>query len=472
MNRLIQLLCAAFLCACWSFGATTNSLTQYGITWYFSTSVTYGQFANGDYWVLSPVTVTNITPQFSWSGGHAKNGSELDPGVGDYLFGNQGYDNYINTNYNAITYVASLNVASNIVNGTPLTITGNHSLVSSITRDVFAGPSYPQISDMAVLTAVDAERGPSWFRPQPYGTNKYWFSTNSIRWSLLPNLPTVSSAPALTSFSQKVDRMWNLSHSGVWSQYTSPSNNAATYPPWNSDDYSAAILALCLTNTTANKTALTINAIQVGIDVYGALEHGMRFRGAGGFSSGRKLPVGFAGLMLNNSNIMSWFNHSTFTGFTEDTQCWYVTADDVGKYVRPGRTTYSVGHIGMAEWGVEHHTDESWDNSDWVTNYRDIMGKCLVPTLLSTRLLGIRTIWNNPVVYDYGDRYWTVGNPGTANSMTAFTTNMWTAYRTGYEVTNTVDGTESGGGTDPETGSGGAGTMRVQRVNAGQIIRK
>lgn len=42
--------------------AKTNIIAQYGITWTFNAQYEYGQFANGDYWVLGPVTITRIEP--------------------------------------------------------------------------------------------------------------------------------------------------------------------------------------------------------------------------------------------------------------------------------------------------------------------------------------------------------------------------------------------------------------------------
>ena len=40
----------------------TDTVTQYGITWTFDKKVKVGQFVNGDYYVVGPVTVTGITP--------------------------------------------------------------------------------------------------------------------------------------------------------------------------------------------------------------------------------------------------------------------------------------------------------------------------------------------------------------------------------------------------------------------------
>ena len=39
-----------------------QEVSQYGITWRFDRPVKSGQFINGDWWVIGPVTVVGITP--------------------------------------------------------------------------------------------------------------------------------------------------------------------------------------------------------------------------------------------------------------------------------------------------------------------------------------------------------------------------------------------------------------------------
>jgi hypothetical protein len=41
---------------------TTSSITKDGITWTFRQAVPVGQFVNGDYYVVGPVTITGINP--------------------------------------------------------------------------------------------------------------------------------------------------------------------------------------------------------------------------------------------------------------------------------------------------------------------------------------------------------------------------------------------------------------------------
>ena len=57
--------------------STSNFLSKHGITWTFTENVEYGQFANGDYWVLGPVTISSISPDFDG----LSNGWQVNPSV-------------------------------------------------------------------------------------------------------------------------------------------------------------------------------------------------------------------------------------------------------------------------------------------------------------------------------------------------------------------------------------------------------
>lgn len=89
-----------------------RSITQHGITWTFDREYPSGQFINGDYWVVGPVTVTEISPGFDG----AKNGS-----VVDVVPGEQGYDAREKDNYNESATVK-----------VPLTLQPSSSLISTV----------------------------------------------------------------------------------------------------------------------------------------------------------------------------------------------------------------------------------------------------------------------------------------------------------------------------------------------------
>jgi hypothetical protein len=85
MNKLLKLFVLT-LGVC--LGLSTHvqaaqSLTQYGITWTFSEDRPTGQFANGDYWVVGPVTITDINPKTGDGGIDYSSGSMLNPVPGE-----------------------------------------------------------------------------------------------------------------------------------------------------------------------------------------------------------------------------------------------------------------------------------------------------------------------------------------------------------------------------------------------------
>jgi hypothetical protein len=83
MLRIFSLI---FILTSIGMGATTDEITQFAITWTFDGQYEYGQFANGDYWVVGPVTIININPASVVTAGRTTNGSMLDPNSG------QGFD--------------------------------------------------------------------------------------------------------------------------------------------------------------------------------------------------------------------------------------------------------------------------------------------------------------------------------------------------------------------------------------------
>jgi len=71
---------------CMAQTAVANQISQYGITWTFDKDYRVGQFANGDHWVVGPVTIVCISPASIVTAGRTINGSMLDPVSG------QGFD--------------------------------------------------------------------------------------------------------------------------------------------------------------------------------------------------------------------------------------------------------------------------------------------------------------------------------------------------------------------------------------------
>lgn len=58
---------------------TSSSVTQFGITWTFDSAYEVGRSANGDFWVVGPVAVIEITPGSTSVNGRMTNGSMANP---------------------------------------------------------------------------------------------------------------------------------------------------------------------------------------------------------------------------------------------------------------------------------------------------------------------------------------------------------------------------------------------------------
>ena len=175
-----------------------NQVSQYGVTWTFSDSATIGQFANGDYWVIGPVTITGITPDAAVSSGRSLNGWDVNPLPSNA----QGYDScagdYSAADVPSLPYVAAPG--------------------SSIVKAVSAVPTGPGagqpacVQTAAVLTVVDKappDNGSTAFRPPYVGPKTLpmtYYSVNDVKWTLLPSL---TPTPSVSFFATDSTQIWS-----------------------------------------------------------------------------------------------------------------------------------------------------------------------------------------------------------------------------------------------------------------------
>jgi hypothetical protein len=403
---------------------TSASLSQHGITWKFAEERPVGQYANGDWWVLGPVTITAITPASQVQSGRVVNGTMVNPTT---ISGRQGYDSYTPTD---ISYEAALNVAPGIT-GKPLSLdTGSVSSSISIPSPPSGGR--PLISDLAILTVVSEIPPHGAFRPHPYGLDKksYW-TEGQLNYGILQSLPIVANTPALSSLENHALRFWN-EHNTDWQQRAvQPNNNQPVYGQFVAYRYADLMLSLHLNYSNEQKRDLFVGLVQKGLDIYGRVVSGdARWPANGGHAYGRKMPMLLAGLALNDANIVAMSNRDSLPErFSEDCATWYVTEGDVGRQVDSGNT-YLSGDVGMPEWGIRHCWRPNMDNRAWNAPYR-YNGSSIVAHALMARLTpGAVDAWNWPAFFDYADRFWELGSPdrGT-NAVQPFHRAMWEAYR-------------------------------------------
>jgi uncharacterized repeat protein (TIGR02543 family) len=455
-----------------------KSIEQYGITWFFQDCEKYGQFANGDYWIVGPATITRITPEssktpYTLADGTTvdwiKNGTMINPkpmpsnawklknGYG----GNQGFDSSAET---YASYSNSNNVAPSNT-GTALVVPAHTSVVSSISTGVYKGRSVTDI--MAILTVLPSPAPDGSFRPQMTGTDKtVRWNKSQLDYSILKKLAPVADTPLLSTVEGYFEKPWQVMWEANSVQAISPTGNMPNYGRDNAHQVTDAILSLHLNYTDAQKEKLYIRFVQYGIDIYGAIKDAevinaqtkekfpyddIFYTANGGLNVGRKAPMVLAGLALNDSGIKDLSNGSKYKVFHEDKQTFYVPQaliDGDNSYVHPlypdlSNQPYTQDMLGMPEWGPsDWETNILQAGSNWNRPYRVINGGPFVGNGLGVMLAtNGESTWNWPAFFDYVDRYWSVEYNDYAkgdwryqsnswpNRISKFAWNMWLAYR-------------------------------------------
>ncbi|MBL9078282.1 MAG: hypothetical protein JNL08_12300 [Planctomycetes bacterium] len=417
-------------------GSYQSSLTQWGITWQFDRPYHCGQFCNGDWWVIGPVTVTSITPGTATVSGRVINGSMVNPGID----GQHGYDSTLYAGYDNAKFKPWLNVAATM----PLLIQPSSSLISTISQ---IGPApnggVSQLRTAAVLTVLGTVPPADAFRPPYSGTDKTIRHRESdLDYTTLASLAPASGAPSLTATADGFARVW-LDHCANWiSRYMHPVENMPDYYRSFTALTGTAGLLLNSNFTNAQKRDLLVRFVQVGIDHYGNMQNGARW-GVNGHCNGRKFPILFAGKVLNDAAMLgagtTWPTIYSGPGavgnnkapFSEDGQTFYVQQTSPGVY-NWGYGGYTAQHVGLPEWGNFHTDNIASDDAGWpgTTGYRICCSaNGWIGSALTMRIMGLQPQWNQTAYFDYVDRYMQTEPPGWTQSWTPWHATMWNTYR-------------------------------------------
>jgi len=430
-----------------------SSVSQYGITWTFAEPARVGQFVNGDYYVVGPVTITAIDPAPRY--GEAVGDDELDAyetGRGDYLPIADRVRNGSMLNPPARQRVAYDSGIKNwfradLAARLPIRMTPGDSLVSTISlavgekvetpytghrgglQSVRAQGDNSPVRTAAVLTCMAAAQPADAFRPAFCDRDNTVYLARNLKRDLLKRLPRpkgvcrgegrsaanhppsdpprAANLPKLDQWTRVFQRPWvNTGFFG----FEQPMENMPHYGQWVGQAMSMAGLMLMCDYTPAEKEPLLINVVQVGIDYWGAVTGGHPgWQGWGGHGSGRKFPIVFAGLLLGDAKMASPTKTFPQCNFGEDNQtrhgdCW------------TGATVVFAGHSGVhndgsiprAQWGpYEHKPPAQWDAGNRTSDaYRrantstSFIGQALV-----LRLLDAEDAWGHDAFFDYADRW-------------------------------------------------------------------
>ena len=433
-----------------------SSVTRFGITWYFDKAYPVGQFVNGDYWVVGPVTIVDVNPRPSVAPSNEINNLGVnrfgDTGLRDNKDRRngsmvvmspseaQGYDS------RGTTYSASVSITF------PYTLAADRSLISSISNVVVPSPQmhqalmwssekngYQVMQTAAILTSLAAAPPADAFRPAYMGGNKIIYHLSQLHAERLSTLPAPANLPSFSLFERYYERPWLDHMNGSWvEQWLVPSQNQPAYGREYARIASIASLMLQTNVSQAQKQKLLIGLVQYGIDLRGIAELGGKWNKGGGVTSGRKFPIVFAGLMLGDS---SFFNMPSSAIFHEDTETYYGNGWAGMKalwqmvYHHGARLPYM--HLNPSQYGTY---DGGWAETS--ERYRlCCTTKAWPGQALTTLLMGGKSLWNHDAFFDNVEDWmrktdlYAAGRGGLprpseeGSSYDAFVDSMWTSYR-------------------------------------------
>ena len=448
--------------ACFVLLATGNSdagssVSQWGITWTFSSDRPTGQFANGDWWVVGPVTITQITPASSIYGGSMINPV---PGQPQGLY----YDNP----YATPPYNGGLNVGLSL----PITIEGGNSLFSTINNPhTWVQPPLQEktwFKETAVLTVVKVAPEPGSFRPPWAGSDKSikpnW-NRSRLNYSVLRDLapPVPANVP---------DRIWlenatqrpllemnfnwpNSNWKSSWEENKEGGYPRRTYGREISHISSGAGLFLQTNVSNETKEKLLVHMCQWGIDVCGLVRLGMQWQPNGGHNLGRMIPLFLAANVLDDPEMLEQLKQANGP-FQEYYTHYYILQEDIDRPRASGSNAapYTQAMLGIPEWSSGGRFEQSQASSNFIgdVGYRFINGAPNCGAIATVLLMGKRAQLEHEAYVRYiSERYYPKMRgsaagvlPNYGDDVTLFTRDMWDTY-----LTNDMVPSSGAGGPPP-----------------------
>jgi hypothetical protein len=399
-----------------------ESVTQYGITWTFDKPARVGQFVNTDYYVVGPVTVKALDPKPLYGSEipaseldhmdkgrsenqRIRNGFMLNPPAADKVAYDSGVRNYFVPGLIQKLPVA-LKPGDSLVStiSMPLGLTLNAPLKNAYARgEEDASPTRMA----AVLTCVSEPQPPDAFRPGMYDRQAKIYLARNLKRELLPTLAATKSMPKVEQYVGYTQKPWIGTCLFTFAQ---PMENQPAYGREMSRVVGIAGLLLCTDLKPEQKEPLLVNFVQAGIDLGSMIRSGHPgWEAFGGFGSGRKLPIVFAGLLLGDEQLANINKSFPKASFGEDEMTAYGDCWTGAKVVFTGHRGIDertgIGRTGPgpdeqkppAAWAKGDKTCESYRRC--CTSFTWI-GQALV-----LHLLKAEKAWNHPAFFDYCDRW-------------------------------------------------------------------
>jgi cysteine-rich repeat protein len=423
--------------SCGNSLGTTTSITKGAITWTFASPVQHGTFANCDYWVVGPVTITGISPQSTNVNGRTMHGSMINPSP--WVLINQNGGNYNSQGIDSAPipaicciYNPAMNVArpggNNLSPANPLFVPVSSSLVSSESNPTPYSQTTSHVLSYEVLTVLGSAPPAGSFRPPYHGTNKnIEFNIDDVNLGLMQSLPSGTTPAYSYDFikSNLIGSPWISLLGNGGASVIRPHHYAYV------TEYCTSLGVIALASqsgdyTLAQKKDLLYKFIQIGIDLYGTLEFTGQQQWGYAFTSTdhhacRKLPILFAGYFLNDFDMLNV--EQEYGQFAEDYMTTYINPPVMynppyGNYDlawknlnSPWQTQQGIPEFLFA--GNVNYALSRWfgigaplGSPEQPAPYRRC---CLSPgwagIALVVEKLGIQNIWNHNAFLDYVERY-------------------------------------------------------------------
>ena len=405
----------------------TESVSRWGVTWTFEKPARVGQFVNGDFYVLGPVTVVKINPAPRYGKEVAadeldgrekvavdqrcRNGSMLNTPARREVAWDSGIMNYYHPEHRARL---------------PIAMTRGDSLASSISLRRGEKVTYPYhagtvrgegdnspVKIVAVLTCVAEPLPPDAFCPGYAGHDRTIYLARDLRRDLLPRFERPASAPDPLKIASLIERPWCDS---CFFSFDVPQQSMPNYAQANAQCLADSALLACCEAKPTDKERLLINVVQIGIDYYSLVRQGHPGWAAhGGHGSGRKFPIVFAGVMLGDESMANINESFPKAAFGEDEQtaygdCWtgakvvftghsgIDVVTGIGRdFVRGGNPWGPYEHLPPSRWVPEEFRSDAYRRANTST--------CWVAQALVLRAMKLESTWNHDAFFDYVDRW-------------------------------------------------------------------
>ncbi len=402
-----------------------EGVSQHGVRWTFTSPARVGQFVNGDWYVVGPVTIREIEPRPRY--GREIPDDELDARDREQPEASRVRNGFM-VNPPAAMKVAYDSGVRNwfdpaLIGRLPVDLRPGDCLVASVSMpkglvlqaqlrnriERGEGDSSP-IRTAAVLTCVGEPQPADAFRPGFCDRTQRIYLARDLRRSLLPSVSRTPGTPAVAQYVRFTERPWV--GTGFFG-FEEPVENMPQYGLEYGRVVGISALLLCTDLTAEAKEPLLLNFVQVGIDLGSMIRAGHPgWTGWGGHGSGRKLPIVFAGLLLGDDELANLNRAFPGVSFGEDEQTAYGAAWTGATVVFAGHSgidvTTGLGrgrgngwgpyeHLPPALWREGQHTSESYRRCCTSVGW--------VAQALALRLLRAEAAWNHDAFFDYVDRW-------------------------------------------------------------------